>query len=196
MFALLCRPGELGQPAAASGPPPSIPHDRPRDCADQSRTCQRRLKADPVSPPEFDPSFEPGSSRAREEVGADSGGLGGDPSAGRRLGLGGDRTACVSRHRSPARSAHIPHAQGSLHRRGPNHRRGSGPTSTGGPIRGPPETAPSRTPSWPMRAAPKRPRLPVRSRSNYFANTEKPSASECSARNRPERKQPSWPTKP
>ena len=62
------------------------------------------------------------------------------------------------------------------------------------PSRGPPETAPSRTPSWPMRPGPKRPRLPVRWRSNSFANTEKPSAPECGARNRPEGRQPSWPT--
>src|SRR3989454_12379078 len=40
-----------------------------------------------------------------------------------------------------------------------------------------------------------RPRLPVRSPSNSFANTEKPSTPECGARNRPERRQPSWPTK-
>jgi hypothetical protein len=59
----------------------------------------------------------------------------------------------------------------------------------------PPETAPSRTPSWPMRPVPRRPRLPVRSRSNCSANTEKPSAPKCGARNRSERRQPSWPTK-
>jgi hypothetical protein len=62
------------------------------------------------------------------------------------------------------------------------------------PIPDPPETAPSRTPSWPMRPVPKRPRLQVRSPSNSFANTEKPSAPECGARNRPEGRQPSWPT--
>ena len=61
--------------------------------------------------------------------------------------------------------------------------------------RGTPETAPSRTPSWPMRPVPMRPRLPVRSHSNSSANTEKASTPECGASNRPERRQPSWPTK-